>query len=201
MTNLFNEQTASNLEDIVSRHSSGDEILPAKTGNVGTRTRITSRRVTNSNRVLTASGSEVTLMHTLSVTTTRSWSGPRVESAAVNNDRHAVLGLDLIDAIPASSDLFGWVNDLDAFIKDHNVGLNETQVAPENAQTADCQCENRLSDSTVVNTLSDKTAEKSDQHPTHDQRTSGTELFGIVHAPSLSQLDLNLDMKLAEAHL
>lgn len=201
MTNLFNEQTASNLEDIVSRHSSGDEILPAKTGNVGTRTRITSRRVTNSNRVLTASGSEVTLMHTLSVTTTRSWSGPRVESAAINDDRHAVLGLDLIDAIPASGDLFGWVNDLDAFIKDNNVGLNKTEVCAENAQTADAHSDDGFEQSTVVNTLSDKTGEKKDQHPTHNQRTSGTELFGIVHAHSLSQLDLNLDMKQAEAHL
>ena len=201
MSNLFNEQTALNLEDIVSRHSSGDEIFSAQSSNVGTRTRITSRRVTNSNRVRTASESEVTLMHTLSVTTTRSWSGPRVESAAVNDDRHAVLSLDLIDAIPASSDLFGWVNDLDAFIKDHNVGLNKTQVSPENAQTADTHSDNRFSDSTVVNTLSDKTAEKSDQHPTHNERTSGTELFGIVHELSLSQLDLNLDMKLAEAHL
>ena len=201
MSSLFNEQATLDLEDIASRKTSGDEIFSAQSGNIGTRTRITSRRVTNSNRVRTAAGSEVTLMHTLSVTTTRSWGSPRVESAPINNDGHAVFGLDLINAIPTSSDLFGWINNLDAFIKDHNVGLNETQVSPENAQTADCQCENRLSDSTVVNTLSDKTAEKSDQHPTHDQRTSGTELFGIVHAPSLSQLDLNLDMKLAEAHL
>ena len=201
MSSLFNEQATLDLEDIASRKTSGDEIFSAQSGNIGTRTRITSRRVTNSNRVRTAAGSEVTLMHTLSVTTTRSWGSPRVESAPINNDGHAVFGLDLINAIPTSSDLFGWINNLDAFIKDHNVGLNETQVSPENAQTADCQCENRLSDSTVINTLSDKTAEKSDQHPTHDQRTSGTELFGIVHAPSLSQLDLNLDMKLAEAHL
>jgi len=201
MSNLFDEQTTLDLEDIGGRQSSGDEIFSAKTGNVGTRTRITSRRVTNSNRVRTTAGSEVTLMHTLSVTTTRSWSGPRVEIAPINDDGHAVLGLDLFNTIPTGSDLFGWVNNLDTFIKDSNVGLNKTKVCAESKRSTDENRDHGFEQSTVVNTLSDKTCEKSDQHPTHNQRTSGTELFGIVHAHSLSQLDLNLDTKQAEAHL
>ena len=201
MSNLFDEQTTLDLEDIGGRQSSGDEIFSAKTGNVGTRTRITSRRVTNSNRVRTTAGSEVTLMHTLSVTTTRSWSGPRVEIAPINDDGHAVLGLDLVNAIPASSDLFGWINNLDAFIKEHNVGLNKTQVASESKQSADKNRDHGFEQSTVVDALSDKTGEKSDQHPTHNQSASGTEFFGVIHAHSLSQLDLNLDIKQAEAHV
>lgn len=201
MSSLFNEQATLDLEDIASRKTSGDEIFSAQSGNIGTRTRITSRRVTNSNRVRTAAGSEVTLMHTLSVTTTRSWGSPRVESAPINNDGHAVFGLDLINAIPTSSDLFGWINNLDAFIKEHNVGLNKTQVASESKQSADKNRDHGFEQSTVVDALSDKTGEKSDQHPTHNQSASGTEFFGVIHAHSLSQLDLNLDIKQAEAHI
>jgi len=200
MSSLFTEETLAYSEDIQGSNSLGDEIFAAQSSNVGTRSRITSRRVTNSNRVITAAGSEVTLVHTLRVTTTRSWSSPRINSFSVNQNRHAVLGLDLVNAIPTSSDLFGWINNLDAFIKDNNIGLEETHVGTENSQSADNARNEQFADATVESALRDKSNKESDQHPTHNQSTGGTELFGIIHAHSLSQLDLNLDIKQAEAH-
>lgn len=199
MSNLFGEEAALDQENVVSRETSGDEIFSAQTGNIGTRTRVTSRRVTNSNRVSTSSGSEVTLMHTFSMTTTRSWSGPRIDGSAIDNNGHAVFGLDLINAIPASSDLFGWVNDLDTFIKDHNIGLDETQIRSKNTRATNESGHNEFADATVVSTLRNEASKESDQHPAHNKGASGAELFGIVHAHSLSQFNLNLEIKQAEA--
>ncbi len=201
MSSLFTEETLAYSEDIQGSNSVGDELFATQSSDVGTRSRITSRRVTNSNRVITAAGSEVTLVHTLRVTTTRSWSSPRINSFSVNQDGHAVLGLDLVNAIPTSSDLFGWINNLDAFIKDNNVGLEETQVRTENGQSANNARNNQFADATIESALRDESSKESNQHPTHNQSAGGTELFGIIHAHSLSQLDLNLDIKQAEAHI
>ena len=192
MSSLFNEQATLDLEDIASRKTSGDEIFSAQSGNIGTRTRITSRRVTNSNRVRTAAGSEVTLMHTLSVTTTRSWGSPRVESAPINNDGHAVFGLDLINAIPTSSDLFGWVNYLDALIKDQNIGFEKSEVDADTATATDQRGNNNFVHATIESALSDETNTKSDQNPSSHQGATGTKLFGVSHLPSFSHMEASL---------
>ena len=199
MCNLFTEESVAYVENPQGSSSFGDKFFAAQPGDISARTRITSRRVTNTNRVITTAGREVTLMHSLRVTATRSWSGPRVDGLTVNGDRHAVLGFNLIDAIPTRSDLFGWVNDLDTFIKEHNRGLDETQICTENSHAAYEQSDNQLVSTTVESALGDEAAKESDQHPTHNQCASGAEFFGVIHSHSLSQLDLNLDIKQAEA--
>ena len=125
-------------------------------------------------------------MHSSTVTTTRSWSSPREITLVSDGDRHAVSGLDLLDQIPGSSDLFGWVNNLDAFIKEQNVGLYEDQVGTDGTCAADT---NRGDDVTVVEkALNNKSDKEDDKYPSTGNCASGSELFTIRHSASFSQM-------------
>ena len=138
MVNLAREESAMHFKDIQSGVTTGDKVFSAQSRNVRTGTRITSRRVTQSNRIIGAMGREIGFMQTLDVTTARSWSSPGIESFIINEDRHTVFSFDLLNSIPTNSDLLGWVNDLDTFIKDYNVGFEKPQVRSENADST-CQ--------------------------------------------------------------
>ena len=200
MVNLAREEIAMNFKDMQSGMATGDKVFSAQTRDVRTSTRITSRRITQSNGEIAPAGREIAFMHTLNVTTARSWRGPGVENFAVNQDGHAVFGFDLFNSIPTRSDLFGWVNDLDTFIKDYNVGFEKPQVGSEGADSTHQASDQNFSGSSEKNCLEYEASEKGDQNPAHHEGTGGTKLRGVVHAPSLSHLDVNLDPKQAGAY-
>ena len=193
MVNLTREECATNFKDIQSGVAAGDEVFSAQPRDVRTGTGITSRRVTQSNRKIGATGREIGFMHSLGVTTTRNWSGPGVNSFVINEDGHAVFGLDLFNQVPTHRDLFGWVNNRDAFIKDENVGFEKPQVGNVSTDCTCQSCEKNFSSSSVKDRLESKASEKSDQNPSHHQRTGGAKLLRVIHAPSLPQLKVNLD--------
>ncbi len=165
--------------------SSTSELLSSNVGHVGTNTRVTLKRVTHTSGTI-GSGKKITLVHSSTVSTTRSWSSPGVVSPIVNVDGHAVLGLDLLNQIPRSGDLFGWVNNLDTFIKEQNVGLKEEQVRTE------CTCAtdtNRYEDiSAVEEALNNKSEKENDKNPAASNGAAGSELFDVSHCASFSQM-------------
>ena len=191
MTRLSSEETTLNIKDIQGGGAPLDELFSSESGNVRTHTRITSRRVTKASRDI-STGKQVTLVHFSSVATSRSWSGPRIESSATNNDGHTVFGLDLIDAIPTSSDLFGWVNYLDALIKDQNIGFEKSEVDTNAATATNQRSNDNFSDTTIKNTLHDEADAKGDQYPSSKQGATGTKLFGVSHLPSFSHMEASL---------
>ena len=193
MVNLVYEESITNLKDIQSGVATGDKVLSTQTGNVRTGTGITSRRVAQPNGIVGPTGREIGFMHSLGVTTARNWSGPGVNSFVINEDGHAVFSFDLLNQVPTNSDLFGWVNNRDAFVKDYNVGLEKTQVGNVSADCTCQSCEKNFSSSSVKNRLESEASEKSDQNPAHNQRTGGAKLLGVVHAPSLPQLKVHVD--------
>lgn len=200
MVNLAREESAMNFKDMQSGMATGDEVFSTQTRDVRTSTRITSRRITQSNWEIAPAGREIAFMHTLDVTTARSWRGPGVENFAVNKDGHAVFGFDLFNSIPTRSDLFSWVDDLDAFVKDHNVGLEKTQVGSESADATQKSSDQNFSGSSVKDRLNNEASEKGDQNPAHHEGAGGTKFRGVVHAPSLPQLKVNLDPMQAGAY-
>ena len=197
MANLTREESVMHLKDIQSSAATGDEVFSAQTGNVCTGTRITSRRVTQPNGKIGPPGREIGFMHTLDVTTARSWRGPGIENFVVNEDGHAVFSFDLLNQVPTNSDLFGWVNDRDTFVKDYNVGLEKTQVGNENSDSAYEASDKNFNNPSVKDCLGNEANEKGDQNPAHNQRAGGAKLLGVVHAPSLSHLKVNIDPKQA----
>ena len=171
--------------DFKLNSSSTSELLSSNVGHVGTNTRVTLKRVTHTSRTV-GSGKKVSLVHSSTVSTTRSWSSPGVVSPILNLDGHAVLGLDLLNQIPRSGDLFGWVNNLDAFIKEQNVGLNEDQVRTDSTCAADAD---RGDDVTVVEeALNNKSDKEEDENTSTGNSASGSELFTIRHFASFSQM-------------
>ncbi len=161
------------------------ELLSSNVGHVGTNTRVTLKRVTHTSGTI-GSGKKITLVHSSTVSTTRRWSRPGVLSPILNLDGHAVLGLDLLNQIPGSGDLFGWVNNLDAFIKEQNVGLKEEQIRTE------CTCAtdtNRYEDiSAVEEALNNKSDKENDKNPAASNGAAGSELFHVCHCASFSQM-------------
>ena len=161
------------------------ELLSSNAGHVSTNTRVTSKRVTHTSGTI-GSGKKVTLVHSSTVTTTRRGSGPGVESPIVNLDGHAVFGFDLFNQVPRSGDLFGWVNNLDTFIKEQNVGLKEEQVGTVSAGATDTKGHQDIS--AVEEALKNKSNEESNQNPTTCDCTTGPELLAICHCASFSQM-------------
>ena len=161
------------------------ELLSSNVGHVGTNTRVTLKRVTHTSGTI-GSGKKVTLVHSSTVTTTRRGSGPGVVSPIINVDGHAVLGFDLLNQIPRSGDLFGWVNNLDALIEEKNVGLKEEQVRTESTCAANTYGEQNIA--TEEKGLNNKSDKEGDQNPAASNCASGSELFTISHSASFSQI-------------
>ena len=166
--------------------TNADKAFLAQLGNMGTNTRITSRRVTNTTKRI-STGKKVTLVKTSLVSTTWSGSGPRVEDLITNADGHAVFGIDLINQIPGNGDLFGWVNNLDSLIKDQNVGLQKQKVGANNSSATDGCCGHNVS--TIENGLNNEASKKENQNPTACNCASGSELFNVGHTASFSQME------------
>ncbi len=165
--------------------ANSSEVLSSNVGHISTNTRVTSKRVTHTSGTI-GSGKKVTLVHSSTVTTTRRGSGPGVVSPIINLDGHAVLGLDLLNQIPCSSDLFGWVNNLDTFIKEQNIGLKEEQVRTVSAGATDTNSHQDIS--AVEEALNNKSDKESDQNPSASNGAAGSELFTICHCASFSQM-------------
>ena len=171
--------------DFKLNSSSTSELLSSNVGHVGTNTRVTLKRVTHTSRTV-GSGKKVSLVHSSTVSTTRSWSSPGVVSPILNLDGHAVLGLDLLNQIPRSGDLFGWVDDLDSFIKEKNIGFQEEQVATNRAGSTDANVHDNVT--AVEKALHNESDKEGDQNPATGNRASGSELFTIRHLVSFSQI-------------
>ena len=161
------------------------EILTTQFGDMSTDSRVTLKRITNSSRSI-SSGKQISFVHSSTVTTTWSGSGPGVEGLTIDKDGHAVLGFDLFNKIPSNGDLFGWVNNLDSLVKDQNVGLQEQQVGTDNSSAAHSCCGDKVS--TVHNGLNNEAGEEEDQNPTASDSTTGPELFNVGHIASFSQM-------------
>jgi len=165
--------------------TTGSEVFSSDVSHVSANTRVTFKRVSYTSRSI-STGKKISLVHSSTVTTTRSWSGPGVVSLISDLDGHAVFGFDLLNQIPRSGDLFGWVNNLDAFIKEQNVGLKEEQVRTKSTGATDSKCQDDVA--AVEKTLNNKSDKEGDKNPATGNRTSGSELFTIRHFASFSQM-------------
>lgn len=191
MIKLSTEEISFNCENIERGASSQEKLFSSQSGDMGTHSRITCIQVTKTSRSI-ITGEQISLVHSTSVATSRSWSGPRVERPAINCDGHAVFGVDLIDSIPTSSDLFGWVNNLDAFIKDKNIGFEKSEINTNASTATDQRSNDNFNDTTVRKALHDEADAKSDQNPASHQGATGTKLFGVSHLPSFSHMEASL---------
>jgi fructosamine-3-kinase len=109
-----------------------------------------------------------------------------VESPIVNVDGHAVFGFDLLNQIPRSGDLFGWVNNLDTFIKEQNVGLKEEQVRTVSTSATDTNGHQDIS--AVEEALKNKSDKEGDKNPAASNGATGSKLFHVCHCASFSQM-------------
>lgn len=171
--------------DFALATSFANEFVTPQLSDVSTSTRIASRRITKTSRSI-STGKQISFVQSSTVTTTWSGSRPGIEGLPVDNDGHAVLGFDFFDKIPTSSDLFGWINNLDALIKNQNIGLQKEQVRSNYSSTADGCCGNDVS--AIHNSLNYEACEENNQHPATKDCATGSELFHVGHFASFSQM-------------
>ena len=179
-------QDAHIVSDFELGITNADKAFLAQLGNMGTNTRITSRRVTNTTKRI-STGKKITLVKTSLVSTTWSGSGPRVEDLITNGNGHAVFGIDLINQIPGNSDLFGWVNNLDSLIKDQNVGSNKEKVSTDNSRATDQRSQSNLA--AVDGALDNEAGEENNQNAAAYKGAAGTEFLDVAHEHSFSQME------------
>ena len=179
------EQSFVVANDLKLASATGDKVLLSDLGHVGADSRVTLKRVTHSSRII-RTGEKVGLVHSSTVTTTRSWSRPGVVTLSSDLNGHAVFGFDLLNQIPRSGDLFGWVNNLDALIEEKNVGLKEEQVRTESTCAANTYGEQNIA--TEEKGLNNKADKEGDKNPAASDGASGSELFTISHSASFSQM-------------
>lgn len=67
-------------------------------------------------------------MHTSSVVSTRSWSGPSVNRFSTHKNTHGVLGFNTFHSVPTHGDLIERVSNPDSFVKELNLGPVENQI-------------------------------------------------------------------------
>ena len=178
-------QSAVITDDFKLASTSSGEIFSSSVGHVSADTRITFKGVAYTPRSISA-GKKISRVHSSTVSSTGGWSSPSEVSLASDLDGHAVLSFDLLNQIPRSGDLFGWVNNLDAFIKDHNVGLQEDQVSTKGTGTTDSNSQHDVA--RVEKALNNEANEEGDKDPSTGDRASGSELFTIRHFASFSQM-------------
>lgn len=166
--------------------TNADKAFLSQLSDMGTNTRITSRRVTNTTKRI-STGKKITLVKTSLVSTTWSGSGPRVEDLITNADGHAVFGIDLINQIPGNGDLFGWVNNLDSLIKDQNVGPKKEKIGTDNSSAADQRGQGNVA--AVDSTLNNEAGEENHQNRSTYKGAAGTEFLDIAHEHSFSQME------------
>ena len=166
--------------------TNSDKAFLAQLGNMGTNTRITSRRVTNTTKRI-STGKKITFVKTSLVSTTWSGSGPRVEDLITNGDGHTVFGIDLFNQIPGNSDLFGWVNDLDSLIKDQNVGSQKEKVCIDNSSATDQASHSNVA--AVDGALNNEAGKENNQHSATYKGAAGTEFLNAGHEQSFSQME------------
>ncbi len=172
--------------DFKGADEGASEVLAPQLGNISARTRVTSRRVTKTTRSL-VTGKQVTLVNSSGVTTTWSRSGPGIENLASDLDGHTELSFDLLNKIPTSGDLFGWVNDLYAFIEDQNVGLQKQKVGAESSGARDSAGENQVP--AVNSGLNNETCKEEDKNPAASNGAAWAELLNVCHSVSFSHME------------
>lgn len=177
-------QTSVIADDLKLTSFSVDKTLSSNLGHVGADTRITLERVTYPSRSICA-GKQIGSVHSSTVSTARSWSGPSVITLAPYLDRHAVLGFDLLNQIPRNGDLFGRVNNLDTLVKEKYIWLQKEEIRAEGACTTDSNSQQNIS--IEEQALNYKTSKEGDQKPAAGNCASGSELFTIRHFASFSQ--------------
>ena len=178
-------QVAIVADDFNFASTSVDEILLSNLGHVRTNSGVTFKRVTYSSQIV-GTREKISVVHSSAVSTTRRGSSPSEVSLSVDLNGHAVFGFYLLNQIPGSGDLFGWINNLDAFIKEQNIGLKEEQVRTKGASATESNRQDGVA--AVEKALNNKSDKEGDKNPATGNRTAGSELFTIRHFASFSQM-------------
>ena len=184
-----NENQSEIRSDFKTVNGGRAELVASQLSDVGTGTRITLHRVTKTSRRIT-SGKHISSVHSSTVTTTWCRSRPGVVTTAGDGDGHAVFSFNLFNEIPTGSDLFGWINDLDALVKDQNVGLQEEQIRADNSGATNCCSDNNVA--AIKNSLSNEARKENDKSPSASDSAAGLELLNICHRPSFSHMEASL---------
>ena len=151
--------------------------------------RVSTRRFTGSHvlEIGDLQSADLTGMDSSAVISAWGLSRPSVDLLASYLDIHRVLSANIFDFTPTESDLFQGISDCDSFIKEGDLGANETQVSSVSDEQAprDRGC-NSLS-TFGVETLASNSGTENVDSSGKEVTTSRTVHLRITHTSSLSR--------------
>ena len=179
------------FSSIVTRTSSAAAVkgIEANSSKSKSLSRVSTRRFTGSHVVEIGDlqSANFTGMDSSAVISAWGLSRPSVDLLASYLDIHRVSSANIFDFTPTDSDLFQGISDCDSFIKEGDLGANETQVSSVSDEQAprDRGC-NSLSTFGVETLASDSGTENVDSSG-KEVTTSRTVHLRITHTSSLSR--------------
>lgn len=165
------------------------EISQFGSGQISGRTRVTSGRFARTNHALMVNShaSQIRFVNRSGVIPAGRWGRPSVNSFFPNQNRHCEFGINSFNSLPSSSDGQKWVNDRDAFIKQHNFWTSENQIShTRNSDSPNDSCDQF----TLISPNKDRDSHHDAHdvnHQRHNQIASRSENLNVCHSAILAQ--------------
>ena len=165
------------------------EIFQIHTSKVGSRTRITTRRISRSNHssITDSKTANFSGVNRTRVVTTRSWSAPSVDIFSANDYRHGVFSFDAFNAMPANLNGLQRVSDDNSLISVGNFGSQEEQISAVTKEDSPC-CSNQDCLCAVMGEgKREFTSNNEENYDGRDIDSSRTVINRVIHSTILSQ--------------
>lgn len=172
-----------------TRIAAGQESLMANSTESDSNARVSAGRFASSHveRIWNFKSSEFGGMDASSVISAGSLSSPRVDLLSLYLDIHRVASVNLLDAIPANSDLSQRIGNADSFIEEGHLGADKGQMKDVADQSAPCTCRKDAISALGKKTLTDKSGAENVDSASEEVAASRTVHLRITHTSSLSR--------------
>lgn len=179
------------FSSVVTRTSSGAALkgIEANSCKRQSLSRVSTRRFTGSHvlQIGDPQSANLTDMDSSAVISAWGLSRPSVDLLASYLDIHRVSSANIFDFTPTDSDLFQGISDCDSFIKEGDLGTNETQVSSVGNEEAPCDRGCNSFGAFGVETLAGNSSTENVDSSGKEVTTSRTVHLRITHTSSLSR--------------
>lgn len=172
-----------------TRITTAQESLMSNSTKSDSNARVSAGRFASSHveRIWNFKSSEFGGMDASSVISAGSLSSPRVDLLSLYLDIHRVASVNLLDPIPANSDLFQRIGNADSFIEEGHFGTDKGQMKDVADQSAPCTCRQDAISALSKKTLTDKPGAENVDSASEEEAAFRTVHLRITHASSLSR--------------
>lgn len=164
------------------------KVFEADACQLGRSSRLSSGRFTRTQltSVTKIKSANFTRVDRTTVITTRRWSGPRMDSFSINQDRHGVASFDLLNLMPTDSDRVKWIGDADALIKEDYFGIAQESKSSSAKESAPSESDNASAPTVLPPIHTSVESAEQENRPDKKVSTRRTVNLTVTHGAILS---------------